>query len=225
MEKSKKIEVIYFCLMAMLSGIMIGIGGTASLLANNLLPTYGKLVGACLFTLGMYTIVSYEMNLFTGMISKIPTMERKNYWKLPVCFMSNLIGIALVAFFVSFTMIGDAVSAQAFLIADAKLNIDSFWALHALCSSILCGILITLSVYSAHYAPRKGLSATLGVIFPIIVFAFCGFDHSVANLLYFFFYGSCTWKMIGFILISIAGNILGGVLMPLVFLLKEKTHS
>ena len=45
MDMTKK-ELAVFSLMAVLSGFMIGIGGTASLLANSLLGVWGRLVGA-----------------------------------------------------------------------------------------------------------------------------------------------------------------------------------
>ena len=223
MEKKFKYEIIYFCIMAALSGVMIGIGGTASLLANALLGAQGKLIGSLLFSLGIFAIIAFEMNLFTGMVSKIPTMGAKNYWKLAVCFICNILGVAFVAILVYFTPLRDTVQIQARSIAEAKLVADGgAWVLRSLCSSILCGILITLSVWSVKYAPKKGLSATVGAIFPIVVFAFCGFDHSVANMLYFYFYGQVSWLMIGYILISMIGNIIGGVLVPLAALFKEK---
>ena len=56
-------------------------------------------------------------------------------------------------------------------------------------------------------------------------FAFCGFDHSVANMLYFYFFGEISWHVVGYILCSIAGNIVGGVLLPLVILLKEHAKN
>jgi formate/nitrite transporter FocA (FNT family) len=99
-----------------------------------------------------------------------------------------------------------------------KLNAD-LWAVKALCSSILCGFLITLSIGAVRYAPRKGLSVTVGVMFPIIVFAFCGFDHSVANTLYMFFLGF-TGKAVVYLLMCVVGNIIGGVILPILSLFR-----
>jgi formate/nitrite transporter FocA (FNT family) len=80
-------------------------------------------------------------------------------------------------------------------------------------------------VKSVKFAPKKGLSATLGVVFPIVVFAFCGFDHSVANMMYFFYLGEVSWRAVGYILITILGNIIGGTALPCVSLLKEKAEK
>jgi formate/nitrite transporter FocA (FNT family) len=81
--------------MAILSGIMIGIGGSASLLAGATLGSSGKLIGAFLFTLGIFAIVTFEMRLFTGMVADIPEMKLKNIWKLPICFLANIVGFAV----------------------------------------------------------------------------------------------------------------------------------
>lgn len=221
LQKMSKTEFAHFFLMAVCSGLVIGIGGVASLMANNLFGAAGKLIGACLFTLGIYAIVAFEMKLFTGMVASIPTMGLKNTWQLAVCFLGNILGVAAIAVIAYFSPVQAYAVPQAQALVASKLNAE-FWYLRAFCSSILCGMLITLSVWSVKYAPEKKLSATVGVLFPIIVFAFCGFDHSVANMLYFYYYGAWSWKIIPYCLLSIAGNIVGGVILPLITLLKDK---
>ncbi len=222
--KMTKKELLTFILMSICSGLMIGIGGTACLLAAKNFGTWGKLLGAVLFSLGIFEIVTYEMRLFTGMVAGIPKMGLKNTWKLPVCFLGNVFGVAFIAVLVYFTPLASTVIAQSETVVAAKFSVDN-WAMSALCSSILCGALITLSVWSVQYAPRKNLSATLGVLFPIIVFAFCGFDHSVANVLYFFFNGEFSWKILGFEGLCILGNILGGIILPCISLLREQSKQ
>ena len=181
-EKMTKLEFTVFFLMSICSGLTIGIGGTAALTANAMYETWGKLIGAGLFTIGIYAIIIYDMRLFTGMVSAIPSMGWKNSWRLLICFIGNAVGVAIIALLVYFTPLADTVIPQAKALATTKLSANN-WAISALCSSILCGLLITLSVWSVNHATKKNLSTTLGVLFPIAVFAFCGFDHSVANIL------------------------------------------
>lgn len=219
-----KSDLAVFFLMALLSGFMIGVGGTASLLASATLGAWGKLVGACLFSLGIFVIITKGMKLFTGMVADIPTLRTKALWQLPLCFLGNAIGVALVAVLARFSPIGDTVSFVGANLILGKLSASSA-LLKSFCSAVLCGWLITLSVWAPIYAPKRGLSATVGVLLPIIVFAFCGFDHSVANMLYFFFLGECSWRVVGYILLSILGNIVGGVLLPLVMLFKSKVDA
>ncbi len=224
MIKMTKRELIVFILMSICSGLMIGIGGTAALLASSQFGKAGKIIGAALFSLGIFEIVTYEMRLFTGMVANIPTMGLKNTWRLPVCFLGNFIGVAFIALLVYFTPIADTIILQSKALIAVKLDAD-YWALAALCSSFLCGALITLSVWSVKYSPKKGLDATLGVTFPIIVFAFCGFDHSVANILYFIFNGVLSWQVVGYELLCVLGNILGGIVLPCIYVYREHVKT
>ncbi len=218
--KMTKREILVFVLMSVASGLMIGIGGTASLLASANFGKWGKLIGSVLFSLGIFAIVTYDMKLFTGMVASIPKMGLKNTWQLPVCFIGNVIGVAFIALLVSCTPMAESAIAQSEALVEKKLDAER-WGLSAICSGMLCGALITLSVWSVKYSPRKGLDATLGVTFPIIVFAFCGFDHSVANVLYFCFAKAFSWQVFGYELCCILGNILGGIILPLIVLLQE----
>jgi formate/nitrite transporter FocA (FNT family) len=224
LKKFKKMagaEFLVFCLMAISSGMIIGIGGASSLLANSLFGVAGKLIGACMFSLGIYAIVVFEMRLFTGMIADIPTLGVKNFWQLPVCFIFNVIGVAVSSFFVYYSYIGETVVSQAIHLISGKLHAENWW-IQAFCSSVLCGALISISVKANKYAPLKNVSSTLGVIFPIVVFAFCGFDHSVANMMYFFYLGECSWQVFGYVVLNFFGNIVGGVFLPTITLLKER---
>ncbi len=223
LEKLTKAQFASFCLMSFCSGVMIGVGGTSFLLSCNLYATWGKLIGSVMFSLGILAIVMFEMKLFTGLISDMPEMGAKNWWRLPVCFIWNMIGVLFTAVLVRYSTLADKVVPQAKEIMPAKLNAN-LWYIKALSSSILCGFLITLSIGAVNYAPRKGLSTTVGVMFPIIVFAFCGFDHSVANTLYFFFLGF-SGKAVVYLLICVLGNILGGVILPILSLFRAWSNT
>jgi formate/nitrite transporter FocA (FNT family) len=217
-------DVVIFILLGVFAGIAIAIGGTASLLACNLLSgMWGKFVGALLFSLGMYTVITYGLKLYTGMVSGIPTMGAKNLWQLPVCFIANALGCAFFALIVSYSFIGTSVATQAQTLIAGKFG-DDLWAVKTLLSSIACGILITFSVWSPRYVGEKKLSASIGVLLPIVVFVFCGFDHSVANVYYLCLNGQFSWQAVAYILLSIVGNTIGGVLFPLVALLMNKKN-
>ena len=221
--KMTKKELIAFILAAITSGIMIGLSGTAALMARAKLVDFGGIVGACLFSLGIFAIITFELRLFTGMVADIPTMGLKNTWKLPVCFLGNIFGVGIVALLVYFTSLRTDLVEQATAISNAKLAGN--WPIQALCSAILCGVLITISVWAATHSPRKGLDATLGVTLPIIVFAFCGFDHSVANVLYFYLSGTFGWKTVLYELFCVIGNVIGGIILPLVHVYREKAKN
>ena len=224
MHSLSKTDFAVFCLLAVCSGLIIGIGGISSLLARFYFGDWGRLIGAILFSLGIFAIVAYELRLFTGMVADIPKMHLDKIWTLPVCFLGNILGVAVVALLAYFSPVKSAILPIAQEIIAAKF-VSEQWPIYALTSSIFCGGLITLSVWSVKFAPKKGLSPTVGVMLPIIVFAFCGFDHSVANMLYFYYFGEFSWRVIGYILLSVVGNIFGGIVLPLISLYREKSQT
>ena len=212
-------DFIHFLLMTLLSGAMIAICATSSLTAG-VLSQDGRIVGSLLFSLGMFVILAFEMKLFTGLIPKIPHTSPKSYWQLPVCLVGNFIGVFIVYLLVTQTYNSSQIITAGSLLIGNKLSLDN-WALSSLSSGILCGVLITLSVLSVDHSHKKGLSANVGVMFPIIVFVFCGFDHSIANMFYFYCLGELSWRVIGNISLTILGNLIGGIILPLVLKLRD----
>jgi len=212
-------DFIHFLFMTLLSGAMIGICATSSLTATALVND-GRIIGSLLFSLGMFVILAFEMKLFTGLIPKIPHTSPKSYWQLPVCLIGNFIGVYIVYLLVSQTYFADSIILQGANLIGNKLSLDN-WALSSLSSGVLCGTLITLSILSVDHSHKKGLSANVGVMFPIIVFVFCGFDHSIANMFYFYCLGEFSWKVIGYISLTILGNLIGGIILPLVLKLRD----
>ena len=212
-------DFIHFLLMTLLSGAMIAICATSSLTANAIVES-GRIVGSLLFSLGMFVILAFEMKLFTGLIPKIPHTSPKSYWQLPVCLLGNIVGVFIVYLLVGSTYYSSEVIQAGSSLIGTKLSRDN-WALSSLSSGILCGLLITLSILSVDHSHKKGLSANVGVMFPIIVFVFCGFDHSIANTFYFFCLGEMSWRVIGYNALTILGNLIGGIILPLVLKLRD----
>lgn len=203
-----------FALMAVMAGANIAIASVASLWANFLYGAWGKLIGAILFTFGMMTVIIYECKLYTGMVARCVEAPRRDLWRLPYVFLLNAVGVAFVFLLAYFSPLRESLLLQGKSLIAGKLMADG-WALRCLGSSMLCGMLITLSVRATGYAPKKQMSVTLGVLFPVLVFVFCGFDHSVANMFYFYCYGKLSFKVLGYIVLAVVGNFLGGVLLPL----------
>ena len=212
-------DLVHFVLMTLLSGAMIGICATSSLTASAVVEN-GRIVGALLFSLGMFVILAFEMKLFTGLIPKIPHTNIRSYWQIIVCLVGNFIGVYIVYLLVSQTFFATKLIDAGATLIKGKLDLEN-WALCALCSGTLCGVLITLSVLSVDHSHHKGLSASIGVMFPIIVFVFCGFDHSIANMFYFYCLKEFSWRVIGYIALTILGNFIGGIILPLVLKLRD----
>lgn len=221
-EKMTKKDFTVFCVASVFGGIMVGIGGVGLLLAFAAMEGgMGKLVGALIFSLAMFVVTTFGLYLITGLSTRILTMGVKNLWSLPVSLFFNLIGIALTALLVDFSHAHAPATEAAITLVENKLC-ESGWAIHSLCSGVLCGMLIGLSVFLSHYTSKKNLSATVGVIFPVFVFVFCGFDNSLANVFYILVCGEITLQSVSYCLISLIGNLIGGVLVSVLPLIKKK---
>ena len=188
-----------------LAGIMIGIGGTIYLSLDN------KIVGSILFAIGLFIIVVYSFNLYTGKIGYLINNFNKKYIReLIITLIGNFIGTLFVGFILKYTRIYTMISEKAKTLADIKLN-DTLISILIL--SLFCGILMYLAVNT--YKEVKDTGKYLAVFLGVIVFILCGFEHCIANMYYFSV--SSTWSLntLLYLLVMILGNSLGGILIPL----------
>ncbi len=190
---------------SILAGIMIGIGGTIYLSLDN------KIVGSILFAIGLFIIVVYSFNLYTGKIGYLINNFNKKYIReLIITLKGNFIGTLFVGFILKYTRIYTMISEKAKTLADIKLN-DTLISILIL--SFFCGILMYLAVNT--YKEVKDTGKYLAVFLGVIVFILCGFEHCIANMYYFSV--SSTWSLntLLYLLVMILGNSLGGILIPL----------
>ena len=188
---------------SILAGIMIGIGGTIYLSLDN------KIVGSILFVIGLFIIVVYSFNLYTGKIGYLINNFNKKYIReLIITLIGNFIGTFFVGFVLRYTRIYTSISDKAKGLVDIKLN-DTLISILIL--SFFCGILMYLAVNT--YKEVKDIGKYLAVFLGVIVL--CGFEHCIANMYYFSV--SSTWSLntLLYLLVMILGNSLGGILIPL----------
>ena len=181
---------------SILAGIMIGIGGTIYLSLDN------KIVGSILFVIGLFIIVVYSFNLYTGKIGYLINNFNKKYIReLIITLIGNFIGTFFVGFILKYTRIYTMISEKAKTLADIKLN-DTLISILIL--SFFCGILMYLAVNT--YKEVKDIGKYLAVFLGVIVFILCGFEHCIANMYYFSV--SSTWSLntLLYLLVMILGN-------------------
>lgn len=190
---------------SILAGIMIGIGGTIYLSLDN------KIVGSILFAIGLFIIVVYSFNLYTGKMGYLINNFNKKYIReLIITLIGNFIGTFFVGFVLRYTRIYTSISDKVKGLVDIKLN-DTLISILIL--SFFCGILMYLAVNT--YKEVKDIGKYLAVFLGVIVFILCGFEHCIANMYYFSV--SSTWSLntLLYLLVMILGNSLGGILIPL----------
>jgi formate/nitrite transporter FocA (FNT family) len=125
--------------------------------------------------------------------------------------LGNLLGTFLVANLLRLTRIGAALNEKAAALCATKLA-DSPLSIFVL--AIFCNILMYIAVDGFKNNPHE-FGKYLGLFFGVSVFILCGFEHCVANMFYFSMAG--VWDLHTFIwlLIMTAGNMVGGVILPL----------
>lgn len=212
MKKVSK-DILDFGVRSIFAGIIIGMAAIAYLICC---LKSSAVVGAVMFSFALLMIFIMELRLFTGSIALIPETPKKRLWVLPVSFFGNLIGVMLVALLVYSSAIGPQIEEIARTVVETKLDHGLF---SAFLTAILCGICISFSVVAANEAIGKGFQPMIFIIFPVVIFVLCGFEHSVANLAYFAFAkAALTWDVVWFFALIILGNLLGG---PLILLTKK----
>ncbi len=188
-----------------LAGACIALGGTVFLL------TESRLAGALLFTVGLFTICTCGFSLFTGRVCYVFRRGGAYAAALPVIWLGNLAGTALVALIERATRIGPALQAAAETVCAAKLG-DTPGSVFLL--AVLCNVLIYIAVDGFANNPHE-LGKYLALFFGVTVFILCGFEHCVANMYYFTAAGVWSLRTLGYLLLMTAGNAVGGVLLPL----------
>ncbi|MDP4133032.1 MAG: formate/nitrite transporter family protein [Bacillota bacterium] len=190
---------------AILAGICIGLGGTAFLAVDN------KIIGALLFTVGLFTILTNDLFLFTGKVCYAFNNPFPYVWTLLYTWAGNLVGCLIVGYSVASTRVGDTYMQKAQGICQTKLS-DNLLSIFIL--SILCNILIYIAVDGFKNIPHE-IGKYLAVFFGISVFIICGFEHCIANMFYFSIANMWGAKTLLYLAVMTIGNAVGGFIIPL----------
>lgn len=184
------------------AGMCIAIGATAALSVES------RIVGALLFAVGLFTICSFRLNLFTGKVSKLGCTNGMTVWILGLIWFGNLVGATIGAYLMRLTRISASIVERAAALCAVKMG-DSPLSLFLLAA--FCNVMIYIAVEGMNGIGNP-TGKYLALIFGVTVFVLCGFEHSIADMYYFAAAGSLTqwraWACIGIVTI---GNAVGGI--------------
>lgn len=175
---------------SMLAGMLIGLGGYANFIVGNV-------VGAVLFSVGLLSVIRFQLPLYTGMVSNkgnyddIINMFQTLFW--------NFVGADLLAAYIKIF----SCSTENFsVIAQTKLDEPIFMVLF---DAIICGICVSIAVKYKH---------EIVTILAVSLFILCGGEHCVADVFYCGLLSNVDFMdllhILGFISIVILGNTIGG---------------
>lgn len=187
--------------------MMIGIGGCVFIGCS--LPKYDvPWVGAILFAVGLCTIFFFGLDLYTGKVGYSVNNKIDYVPYLLVVIIGNFIG-ALILGFIAPVNIAEYSST---LFAGKLVDVDY---LRVFFKGILCGILMFIA--ADYYKKEKKFLAAL-ICVPTFILA--GFEHSIADMFYFWagYFGDSAAFAFGdgiiFLIVVILGNAVGGILIP-----------
>lgn len=189
---SKKIELINKSLGA---ALLISLGNFALL-------KLGNPIGPVIFAFGLLGVCYMGLNLFTGKCGFL-IEDKIKFTDLLIILVVNLIGGYLFGLIFSIT--------DPEVFNNAVLKVSTWESTIAFfIKSVLCGIIMYIAVLMY----KKG--TTLGIIYGIPLFIFCGFQHCIANVITL---GVARTFHVS-LLISILGNFIGSLFIW--YLGKEK---
>ena len=194
---------------SILAGVLIAIGALFSIAAK----PYGNVVQGLCFSVGLFGVLCTGARLFTGSVLAVETVWRKETAVSDVLVMwvtiwaMNLLGavtIALMALCMGF---------DATVIAQAKASLP--WH-ELLVRAVLCNVLVCMAVFAVKMYPYGGVIGNFAAcLLPVACFVACGFEHSVADMLYMplgMMQGAVTpLDVIRVLLLATIGNVVGGV--------------
>lgn len=179
-------------LLAILAGILIGMGAVVSNTASHALEnlSVARVVCGFLFPFGLVMVLFTGAELFTGnCLITIPVLERRVAWtgmlrNLCWVYIGNLIGAVLLAAAIVYSgqlnLSDGALAVCTIRTAAAKCSL-SFG--RAVVLGILCNVLVCIGVMCGLCA-KGAAGRTLAAFLPVCFFVICGFEHCVANMYY-----------------------------------------
>ena len=182
------------------AGLYIGTAGFGFLASGIQSETYGPLVGAILFSLGLLSVVGYKLKLYTGTAGFIQKNEVGNLFFI---LFGNILGCLCLGLISRISTMDIQGAAQKVL----ELRLET-GALRCGLLGIPCGFLMTTAVRFArekHYIP---------LLLAVPLFIVCGFTHCVADAFYYTcvpvaFLKAHALKVIGVYVCIVLGNLIG----------------
>lgn len=192
-----------------LAGVMISLGCIVYM------QTREHLLGSFLFTVGILSVLAFDLHLFTGRVASIVKYPQEEvlFGLMQLMFMwwENYIGCWFVSWCIHRTRNAEVMIGAAAAIVVPKI-LDSPTGLFTL--GMLCNILIYIAVYSYNKSER-GLGILMSII-AIMVFVNCGFEHSIADS-FFMLLADTTVRAKVHVLVPVTlGNCVGALIPALI---------
>lgn len=165
-----------------------------------------KVIGASLFSTGLFVICTNGFHLFTGKLCYVFQNDKAYVATLPIIWIGNLIGTAGVAAIVRLSR-ANGLAEKAASICEVKAN-DSMLSLFLL--GILCNVFIFIAVDGFRNNQHE-IAKYAAIYLGVVGFILCGAEHCVADMFYYHVAGVWSVDMLIRLIVISAGNVVGGI--------------
>lgn len=191
---------------AILAGIMISIGGTVYLSIEN------KIIGSLFFSIGLFVILTFQLNLFTGKVGYLVNNSPFYLFDLFSIWLGNFFGTDLYC--TVLYPFKSNLTIKATLMCNDKIlqSIPQAFVL-----SLFCGLLMYIACNNFKMSESE-LSKYIGIFLCVSVFIICGFEHCVADMFYFGMANGMkdtSPQVLKYICVITFGNSIGSFILPL----------
>ncbi len=193
-----------------LSGILISICGFIYVIIEN------KYLGSFLFSLGLYYILVFDLNLYTGKIGYM--LDKKNYLECFLIFVFNILGCIFMGLLLN-NILSIELKYDLNNFVLKKLDTNLFISF---IKGFLCGFMIYIAV-SAYKKNISEISKLFIVVVAIMIFILSGFEHSIALMFYLALNLSFNLKSLILLLVVAISNGIGSIFFH--YILKERVDN
>lgn len=202
---------------AFLGGMLVAVAGMSNLLLHDTHPV----AAAVLFGVMLLSVLTLELHLMTakaGYLFWDSSMIRTRAVHLVLTFCGNAVGA-----FAAGELLCLAYPSRAFAREFVSTRFSA-GAGSVIAGAVLCGMLMFVAVH-AYRRSRGGVGGafvTLGAGTAIVL---GGFTHSVTDMFYMAFCHMYTGRAVAVVLLGIAGNLVGAVVMSLLYEYKKSADE
>ena len=191
-------------LRAVMTGFAIGIGGAVYLSCDN------KYLGSFLFGTGLFVILSFGFNLFTGKVGYVVENKPSYIIDLIIIWLGNLVGTAVMGGMLLCTRIS-GIGEKAAALCESKFA-DTYLSIFFL--AFFCGMLMFIAA-DGYKKIENPVGKMLAIFLPVMAFILSGYEHCIANMFYYTIAGAWSLNALGYLMIMTFGNAAGGMFIPL----------
>lgn len=199
-----------------LAGLYIGVGCMMMLLVradSTLSPAISSILSGICFSIGLFAVFTCEGELFTGDCLMIfGLIDRKYGLKRCICvlssvFVANFVGATTAALIFQACGMHETLKEAIFSVSEAKMGLGTA---QLLAKSVMCNFLVCLGAWINAKSASIG-EKVLAAALPVTTFVALGFEHSIANVFFYFLMSVDPIWAISRLIICTFGNILGGM--------------